>query len=222
MLESLGVKEVKQFRKRSSTVRRDSLVTTGNQMKIVLLDKIRKSAFFGILTDEVTEILNIQNLVTFINDHEKGEVHIAFIDSTNFLNFLKTNSTDSQTIHGCLLNLISSLKLELPNLKTFSSASVMTSKGGVVEKLREHKNLKHSLNVHGICHRLALACVDLCNYGHFLRTRQRALMFIKRVKRQSIRDGLVCIQLLMEYMRNMSVYWRHSVCQRLKEGQVAL
>ena len=43
MLESLGVEEVKQFRKRSSTVFRDLLLTIGNQIKIGLLDKIRKS-----------------------------------------------------------------------------------------------------------------------------------------------------------------------------------
>ena len=42
MLESLGVEEVKQFRKRSSTVFRDLLLTIGNQIKIGLLDKIRK------------------------------------------------------------------------------------------------------------------------------------------------------------------------------------
>ena len=64
MLESLGVEEVKQFRKRWSTVLRYLLLTIGNQIKIVLLDETRKLPFFG--TDEVTDVSNIQNLVTFI------------------------------------------------------------------------------------------------------------------------------------------------------------
>ena len=40
MLESLGVEEVKQFRKTSSTVLIHLLLTIGNQIKIGLLDKI--------------------------------------------------------------------------------------------------------------------------------------------------------------------------------------
>ena len=144
------------------------LLTIGNQIKIGLFDKIRKFTFFSIPTDEVTDILNVQNLVTFIKyyDHEKGEAHTAFIDSTDLLNFSETNSAVSQTIHDRLINLISNLKLELPNLKAFSSdgASVMAvSKGGVAAKLREHQSLKHLLNVHSICHRLALACVNSSN-----------------------------------------------------------
>ena len=65
----------------------------------------------------------------------------AFTDFTDLLNFSEPNSADSHTIQDCLINLISNLKLELPNLKAFSSdsASVMTgSKGGVAAKLREH------------------------------------------------------------------------------------
>ena len=66
MVEYLGEDEVKKFRRCSSTVLRDFLLTIGNQIKIGLLDKIRKSEFFGILTDEVTDISNVQNLVKFI------------------------------------------------------------------------------------------------------------------------------------------------------------
>ena len=175
MLKSLVVEEVKQFRKCSRTVLKDLLLTFGNQIKIGLLDKIWKSPFFGILTDEVTDISNAQNLVTFIKyyDHEKAQARTAFIDSTDLLNFLETNSSDSQTSHNCLINLISNLKLELPNLDAFSSdggASVMTgSKGGVAAKLREHQSLKHLLNVHCICHRLALAYADSSDQLNFLK-----------------------------------------------------
>ena len=114
----------------------------GNQIKIGLLDKVRKTLFFGILTEEVTDISNVQNLVIFIKyyDHEKGEAQTAYIDSTDLLSFSETNLTDPQTIHDCLINLISNLKLQLPNLKAFSSdgASAITSfKGDTNTKLRE-------------------------------------------------------------------------------------
>ena len=99
-------------------------------------------------------------------------MHTAFIDSSDLLSFSETNSADSQTINVCLINLISNLKLELPNLKAFSSdgASVMTgSKGGVATKLREHQSLKHLLNVPCIYHRLALAYADSSNQLNFLK-----------------------------------------------------
>ena len=84
----LGAKELKQFRKLLNAVLSDLLLTIGNQIKIGLLDNTRKSPFFSILTYEGTDISNIKNLVTFIEyyDHEKGEAHTAFINSTDFLN----------------------------------------------------------------------------------------------------------------------------------------
>ena len=66
-------------------------------------------------------------------------------------------------IHNCLNNFISSLGLELKNLKAFAfdGASDMASvNNGVAERLRENQDLTHVLYIHCICHRLALACAD--------------------------------------------------------------
>ena len=60
------MEEVVHFSKRSSTVLRKFLILIGDQVKEDFLGKIKKSLFFGLLTDEVTDITNIQNLVTFI------------------------------------------------------------------------------------------------------------------------------------------------------------
>ena len=77
-------------------------------MKEDLTKKIRESPFIGIPADKVTDISNIQNLVTFIKyfDNEKGEAQTAFIDSTDLLVFSETYSADSETIHDCLVDLI--------------------------------------------------------------------------------------------------------------------
>lgn len=88
---------------RSSTVLRD-LVTRENQVKNVLLNKIRRLSFFGVLTDEGTVIWNIQNFLTFIR--QRGEPHNAFVDSTDFLGFSETNLADAQTIYNCMINLV--------------------------------------------------------------------------------------------------------------------
>ena len=117
------------------------------------------------LTDEVTDITNIQNLVTFIKfyNYESGEVQTAFINSTDLLAFSESGSADAKSIHDCLLGLLSRLGLELKHLKAFSSdgASVMTGVNtGVDARLREYEELKNLLNIHCICRRLALACAD--------------------------------------------------------------
>ena len=181
LFESLGVEEVSQFRKRSSRVLRELLLSIANQIKEDLLTKIKAFPFFGILTDEVTDITNIQNLVTFIKyfDNETGEARTSFIDSSDILQFSKTNSADSETIHDCLVDLISKLGLELKNLKAFSSvgASVMTGGNtGVAARLRQHQVLKCMLNIHCICHRLALACADSSDQLTFLKEFETTLI----------------------------------------------
>ena len=74
LLESLWVEEVATFsKKRSSRVLGGLLLILGSQVKVNLLKRIKKFPFFGILTDELNDIANIQNLVTFIKfyDEEK-------------------------------------------------------------------------------------------------------------------------------------------------------
>ena len=95
------------------------------------------------------------------------------------MTFSKTNSADSETIHDCLVDLISKLGLELKNLKAFSSdgASVMTGGNtGVAARLRQHQVLKCMLNIHCICHRLALACADSSDQLIFLKEFETTLI----------------------------------------------
>ena len=127
------------FKKQSSRVLRELLLILGSQVKD-LLKRIKKSPFFGILVDEVTDIANIQNLVTFIKfyDEEKGKAGTAFIDSTDLLHFSETNGADTKTIHDCLIDLISRLGLELENSKVFASDGASVMKGvnnGVAARL---------------------------------------------------------------------------------------
>ena len=57
------MEEVVHFLKRSSTVLRKLLILIGDQVKEDLLGKIKKSPFFGLLTDEVTDITNIYQVL---------------------------------------------------------------------------------------------------------------------------------------------------------------
>ena len=83
-----------------------------------------KIPFFGILTDRVTDIANIQNAVTFIKK-EKQKAHL--LTQQIYYSFLKLMQL-MQKQDNCLINLISRLRLELNNFKKIASdgASVMT------------------------------------------------------------------------------------------------
>ena len=89
LLESLWVEKVTIFKKLS---RRELILILGSQVKQNLIKRIKKSALFGVLTDKVTDIANIQNLLTFIKfyDEEKWKADAVFIDSIDLLHFFET------------------------------------------------------------------------------------------------------------------------------------
>ena len=70
--------------------------------------------------------------------------------------------------------------MEIGNLKAFVSdgASVMTgAKGGVAAKLRKDF-ASTMINIHCICHRLALACADTGDDYKFINTSHRSISFM--------------------------------------------
>ena len=85
-----------------------------------------------------------------------------FIDCSNVLEYSVEASPDADAIVACIKDRFEKLKIELGKLKAFVSdgASVMVGKkGGVATKLRE-QFASTMINIHCICHRLALACGD--------------------------------------------------------------
>ena len=149
MVESLGVDEVKKFRRRSSTVLRDFLLTIGNQIKIGLLDKIRKSEFFGILTDEVTDISNVQNLVKFIKYYTWLSNYPWLFGKSDFKLETRVAKFKSIFIRWSICN-----------------DGFQRRRRCKTERTPE---LERFVNVHCICHRLALACAGSSNQLNFLK-----------------------------------------------------
>ena len=136
--------------------------------------KIKNSKSYGLLKDEVTDISNICQLVTFIKffDYETGNTSTVFVDSSDFLEKSEEASPNADAIVNCLVVMLNQLGLELSDLKAFSSdcASVMTGvDGGVAAKLRRMDSCETMINVHCICHRLALACSETGNELQFVK-----------------------------------------------------
>ena len=103
-------------------------------------------------------------------DLEKGRAVTVFMDCSDLLSFSPNASPDDNAIVSCLKGKFSELNLQISKLQGFVSdgASVMTGeKGGVAKKLKDFS--KTMINIHCICHRLALAGADTGDDSKFIR-----------------------------------------------------
>ena len=102
--------------------------------------KIKTSNVYGLLTDKVTVISNICQLVPSVKyyDYNKEKAETVFIDCSNLLEFSENSSPNADAKITCVTEKFQELKIEILNLKAFISdrASVMVGKkSGVATKL---------------------------------------------------------------------------------------
>ena len=164
LLEKMGVEELKYFETRSEPVLRKMLLLIAKNIISDIVEKIKQSDAYGLLTDEVTDISNLCQLVSFIKifDSNKGKADTVFIDCSDVLECSADASADADAIVTCITERFEKLGIEIKRLKAFVSdgASVMIGKkGGVAAKLK-NEFTSTMINIHCICHRLALACGD--------------------------------------------------------------
>ena len=157
-----NVESLKYFEHRSAGSQADIFKLLGQTVKTQLIQNVKKASAFGIMTDEVADISVSENLVTFIqfynNEHDAVETH--FLSCQNVLaEFQNANAEAIATL--ILKELEENDGLNLLCFTGFSSdgASVMVGKRtGVATRLKQVNPVL--LNIHCICHRLALACTD--------------------------------------------------------------
>ena len=93
-----------------------------------------------------------------------GEPGTKFLHTADSLSESEETSANVKSIFESLKNLIQNqLQLDLADLKAFVSdrASVMTDREkGVAARFRKVEESSTMLNIHCICHRLALTCSD--------------------------------------------------------------
>ena len=174
LLENMGVREIEYFETRSEHVLRKMLLLIAKTILQDLLDKIKESDVYALLTDEVTDVSNICQLVSFVKTFnvDKGKAETAFLDCSDLLEHSPDASPNADAIVTCIMTKFEEFGMEIKKLKAFVSdgASVMTgAKGGVATKLREEFS-KSMFNIHYICHRLALACADTGDDYTFIRS----------------------------------------------------
>ena len=163
MEKVLGISQLKHFSHRFQGSVREIYLSLGDAVKQTLLKKVRKATSFGLLMDEVTDITVSSQLIPFIQfwDQENSSVTTTFLSSQNALEDFA--SCNSEAITELVKKDLATCNLDISKLMGLSTdgASVMVGKNnGVAAKLRQ-RNSK-LLNMHCVCHRLALACTDTC------------------------------------------------------------
>ena len=163
LLENMGVHEIKYFETRSEPVLRKMLLLIAKTIIQDLVGEIKESDIYALLTDEVTNISNICQLVSFVKifDVDKGKAETAFLDCSDLLEHSPDASPNADALLTCTMKKFEELCMEI---------TIMTgAKGGVATRRREEFS-KSMINIHYICHRLALACVDTIDDYKFIRS----------------------------------------------------
>ena len=109
----MGVDEMKYFQTQLEPVLREMLMCLSSIIVEDVILKINNSKCYGLLTDEVTDISNVCQLVTFIKyfDHEIGNTSTIFADSSDLLEKSEEASPNADAIVNCLMAM-----LTLPDL----------------------------------------------------------------------------------------------------------
>ena len=130
---------------------------------------------YALLTNKVTDISNMQQLLMFVKYHNinTGESETKFLNTADLLSESQETSTDAKSIFESLKNLIQNqLQLDFADLKTFMSAgaSVMTGREkDVAVRFCKVEESSTMLNIHCVCHRLALVCFNLRDELKFIK-----------------------------------------------------
>ena len=101
LVENLGVNDIKHFETRSEPVLRKMLLLIATTIVEDIVEKIKESELYGFLTDEVTDISNICQLVSFVKffDTEKGQTDTVFLDCSDPLSY-SLDSSPNALLHA--------------------------------------------------------------------------------------------------------------------------
>lgn len=177
VVEKMGLSNMKFFEHRSGGSVREMFILMGEMVKSEVVKKAQQAGSIGLLIDEVMDIAQREQLVSFIRyvDQDTYEVKTDFLAVNDILE--SSSSANAETIKSVVVKQLSDCDLDINKLTGLSTdgASVMVGKeNGVTAKLK--REAKMLLNVHCICHRLALACGDANDHISYIKTVEKVLI----------------------------------------------
>ena len=166
-----GDETLRFFKHRSEGSRQEMFQTIGETIKSEIVENVKKAEVFGLLTDEVCDISVTENLVTFVQFYcaSTKQVETKFLSCQDILS--EFSSANAVAIKSLLCTELTKHGLDVKKLTGFASdgAAVMTGKNrGVAALLREET--PSMVNIHCVCHRLALACTGSNESLNYIKT----------------------------------------------------
>ena len=157
----VGVDKMQYFNHKSPGAIREMFLHIGSVLKNSIVQEEKKSGFFVLLIDEVTDIAVTEQLITFVQfwNATSSNVEIKFLSANDLL--AESDSANAETISNCLVTELNNCELPVDHLIALCTdeASVMTGKNsGVAARLKDLN--RHLVSIHCICHKLPLACYD--------------------------------------------------------------
>ena len=89
LLEQVGVEDMRFFQHRSQGSIRKMFLLLGETVKAQMIRKVSERSSYGLLSDEVCDVSNKEQLVTFIKyvDRETCKANTSFLDVSNLFYF---------------------------------------------------------------------------------------------------------------------------------------
>ena len=223
-LLKLIVGEIKYFETRSEPVLRKMLLLIARTIIDDVVNKIKESDVYGFLTDEVTDIANICQLVSFVKyfDKDKGKSDTVFLDVSDLLSYSETSSPDAKSIVNCVEKRFDKLTMDITKLVAFVSdgASVMTGHIGGVAALLRKEFTPTMINVHCICHRLALAFGDTGDDFKFVQNVEENLLLLWAFFKNSSKRLAIYIKIALKTKSfvSMTKKRKKAIVKRMKKA----
>ena len=225
LLESVGVEDIEIYETCSSHIVREMVIMLSDLLKEKLISNTEKAGMYALIIDEVTDISNMQQLLTFVKYHiiDTREPKTKFLHTADLLSESEEANADAKSIFESLKNLIQNqLQLDLAHLKAFVSdgASVMTGREkGVAARFRKVEESSTMLNVHCVCYRLALACSDTVDKLKFIEDFELTMIQLWKLLKNSpkrlkiyIKKATACKNYI-----NLSKYEKKRVVRTIKK-----
>ena len=130
-------------------------------------------------------------------DVDKGKADTAFLDCSDLLEHSVDAFPNADAIVTCLTKKMQELDIETGNLT--DGASFMTgAAGGVAANLRKDF-ASTMINIHCICHRLALACADTGDDYKFINSFEENLIKLWEFFKNSSKRLKIYVRIALKY-----------------------
>ncbi|XP_071159304.1 zinc finger MYM-type protein 1-like [Mytilus edulis] len=183
-----------------------------------LAQEVNMADSFGLMIDKVTDISLIEQLVCFIQYVDRdGCQTIHFLYTADLLK--ESDAADAETIVKVIKEKLQNLGIDISKLRSLATdgAFVMTGKkNGVAALLRkEHQGI---INIHCICHKLALACADTKTELKDIDLAQLTLIQLWKFFSKLFEKNCSLLESTRRYKQSKAESSRKMVAKRLKKA----